>query len=181
MSLPATRIVRSTRAAAILPVLATALLAGCVTAPRPLQGQFSTLRPQEVAAREAAGETVRWGGRVVSVQPQADRSCFEIVATPLGDSGRPRRVDASEGRFLACRAGFYDPEVFQAGREVTVTGHVEGVETRKVGGYDYRYPRVAADVIYLWPELRPMDVQPRFYGSFGFGRGWGWGGRPYWW
>ena len=160
---------------------AAVLLTACATAPKPLQGQFSALRPDEAAARQAAGELVRWGGRIVSVQPQADRSCFEIVGAPLGEGGRPRRVDQSEGRFLACRTGFYEPEVFAAGREVTVTGHVEGVEMRKVGDYDYRYPRVAADVIYLWPEYRPVDARSRFYGSFGFGRGWGWGGSPYWW
>jgi outer membrane lipoprotein len=166
----------------VFPLLAAAvLLAGCATAPKPLQGQFSALRPDEAAARQAAGEAVRWGGRIVSVQPQADRSCFEIVGAPLAEGGRPRRVDQSEGRFLACRAGFYEPQVFAEGREVTVTGHVEGVEVRKVGDYDYRYPRVAADVIYLWPEYRPVDTRPRFYGSFGFGRGWGWGGYPYWW
>ena len=171
---------RATTPTLAVSLAAAALLAGCVTAPRPLQGQFSALRPDEAAAREATGEVVRWGGRIVSVEPQADRSCFEIVGAPLGDGGRPRRVDASEGRFLACRAGFYDPEVFQPGREVTVTGHVEGVEMRKVGAYDYRYPRVAAEVIYLWPELRPQDLQPRFYGSFGWGRGWGMG-YPFWW
>jgi outer membrane lipoprotein len=156
-----------------------AALAGCVTAPRPLQGSFSTLRADEAAAREATGELVRWGGHIVAVEPGAQRSCFEIVAAPLGDSGRPRVVDRSEGRFLACRAGFYEPEVFKPGRAVTVTGRVEGVEVRKVGDYDYRYPRIAADVVYLWPELRERAYHPGFYGGFGYRRGWGWG-WPYW-
>jgi outer membrane lipoprotein len=66
--------------------------------------------------------------------------------------------DRSEGRFIACRAGFYDPAVFTAGREVTIAGTVTGFEARRIGDYDYRYPRVAADVIYLWPERRDRDV-----------------------
>lgn len=157
---------------AMKPIIALALataLAGCASAPKPLQGQFSTLLPDEVAQREAAGERVRWGGRIVNVEPQSQRSCFEIVAAPLTSTGRPREVDQSEGRFIACRNGFYDPEVFKAGREITISGQVEGFETRKVGEYDYRYPLVAADVVYLWPERRDRDLiieRPFFYGGY---------------
>jgi hypothetical protein len=43
---------------------------------------------------------------------------------------------------------------------------------------------VAADVIYLWPELRREDMYPYhypyFYGGIGYRRGWGYG-YPYWW
>ena len=76
----------------------------------------------------------------------------------LDGNGRPRQDDRSEGRFLACRGGFYDPEVFKPGREVTVTGRVDGHEQRNIGEFGYRYPRVQADVIYLWPERRDVDV-----------------------
>ena len=155
-------------------VALTLALAACATAPKPLQGQFSPLLPEAAAQGETSGELVRWGGRIVSVDPQSQRSCFEIVSAPLHSSARPRNVDHSEGRFIACRAGFYDPEVFKAGREVTISGRVEGFETRKVGEFNYRYPRVAADVVYLWPKRRDNDyiVQP----AFGIGYGWhgGW-------
>ena len=142
----------------LFPIVLALALAGCASTPQPLQGQFSTLMPDEAAERQAAGEHVRWGGRVVRVEPQAARSCFEIVGFPLDAAGRPLRPDHSEGRFLACRAGFYDPEVFKSGREVTITGVVEGFETRKVGDYDYHYARVAAEAIYLWPERKDVDV-----------------------
>lgn len=143
-------------------------LAGCVTAPKPLQGQFSTLLPDAAAKSEATGERIRWGGRIVKVEPQSARSCFEVVGMTLDGSGQPRKLDRSEGRFLACRTGFYDPEVFQAGREITVTGTIEGFETRKVGEFDYRYARVNADTVYLWPERKERDViiqpGPPWYG-----------------
>lgn len=145
-------------------------LAACATAPKPLQGQFSTVLPDDAAKRETSGELVRWGGHIVSVDPQNQRTCFEIVAAPLSDSSRPRSVDRSEGRFIACRAGFYEPEVFKAGREITISGRIEGFETRKVGDFDYRYARVAADVVYLWPERRDVDVKvgsPFVYGWYG--------------
>ncbi len=163
----------------ILGIALAASLAGCATAPRPLQGQFSSLAPAQVASQAATGELVRWGGHIVNVQPSRERSCFEIVGMPLSANGRPRSIDRSDGRFIACRSGFYDPDVFRAGRDVTISGHVEGFENRKVGDYDYHYPRVQADVVYLWPERRERDVimeRPMFYGRMGFGFGRRWGG-----
>jgi outer membrane lipoprotein len=150
-----------------------AALTACATAPKPLQGQFSTLLPTDAANHDATGELVRWGGRIVSVEPRSQSSCFEIVGAPLASNGRPRDVDRSEGRFIACRNGFYDPQVFEAGREVTVSGRIDGSETHKVGDYDYHYPRVAADVVYLWPERRESDDYFMFRPSLSFG----WWGR----
>jgi outer membrane lipoprotein len=70
----------------------------------------------------------------------------------LSRSGRPRNVDASQGRFLACRQGFYDPAVFTSGREVTVVGNVAGSEARTVGEFKLELPRIEAETIYLWPQ-----------------------------
>lgn len=142
----------------IFPLAAAMLLAGCVTAPKALQGEFSMTEPGQAAREGRMGERVRWGGRIVAVEPQAARTCFEIVGVRLGNDGRPLARDQSSGRFLACRTGFYDPEIFKAGREITITGQVDGHEDRKVGEYDYRYPRLAADVVFLWPERRNVAV-----------------------
>ena len=166
----------------ILPVLALATLLGaCATVPAPLQGQFSPVQPEESAARQTPGEAVRWGGRIVDIHTEKLYTCFEIVGVPLDSSSRPRRVDESTGRFLACRNGFYEPEVFAEGRELTVSGHIDGYETRKIGEYDYRYPRVAADVVYLWPERSEYDDHFHHYDpwgwGWGWGPGWGWYGR----
>jgi len=146
-----------------------ALLAACATAPKPLQGQFAAVQPEEAVARGGEGDMVRWGGRIVDVRTEKLNSCFEIVGAPLDASGRPRKLDSSTGRFIACRTGFYEPQVFAPGRELTISGRIEGFETRKVGDYDYRYPRVAADVVYLWPERREMDLDYRPAFNFRFG------------
>lgn len=148
----------SSRTTLFVPLLASLALAGCVSAPKPLQGAFAPVAPGELVRSGAVGDQVRWGGRVVKVEPLAAQSCFEIVAVRLGRDGRPVNRDQSDGRFIACRAGFYDPEVFKPGREVTITGQVTGFESRKVGEYDYRYPQVDAQVIYLWPERKDVDV-----------------------
>lgn len=157
------------------------LMAGCATAPKPLQGDFAAVLPEEASASQAVGESVRWGGSIVAAEPSADQTCIEVLGRDLNESARPRATpDVSAGRFLACRSGFYDPAIFAAEREVTVTGRIDGYETRRIGEYDYRYPRVAADTIYLWPERRDVRVYhpAPFWPVY---RPFGWGGyyAPY--
>ncbi|MFK2875207.1 Slp family lipoprotein [Dyella lipolytica] len=161
---------------------ASALLAACATVPQPLQGNYATNVTSLGAQQGSAnGTAVRWGGEIISTEPGQQSTCFYVLGHPLDDQARPTRSTSndSQGRFVACRAGFYDPEVFARGREITVTGTVQGTMSRKVGDYDYAYPRVEANVVYLWPK-RPMVVNypygPGWYDPF-----WGpyWGG-PYW-
>jgi outer membrane lipoprotein len=148
-------LIRSTPFFALLPVL---LIAGCASVPAPLQGDFRTIAANEAATGNAIGALVRWGGVVIGVEPQKDRTCIQVLARPLGErSGRPLDVDRSDGRFLACRAGFYDPEIFATGREVTVTGEVVAMTQRTIGEFDYAMPELAAGVIYLWPPRIDYD------------------------
>jgi len=151
-----------TRRPAILALAACALLAACATQPQPLQGQFATVTPREAVDHDSTGAVVRWGGRIVSVEPGENRTCFEMLSTRLDSSGRPYwGSDEVGGRFIACRTGFYDPALFEKNREVTFTGRIEGYENRRIGGYDYRFPRVAADVVYLWPVRERVNVITR--------------------
>lgn len=145
-------------------MIATAalLLAACASQPRPLQGDFAQISPRDASGIDRTGALVRWGGRVVQVEPQANRTCFEMISTRLNVYGRPYwATDDVGGRFIACRDGFYDPAVFQTNREVTFTGRIDGYENRRIGGYDYRFPRVAADVVYLWPIQERVEVITR--------------------
>lgn len=158
------------------------LLGACATAPKPLQGAFTPVTPREAVAGNQAGTSVRWGGRIVETRPGQDSTCFQLISRPLGGTGRPlsSAPDATDGRFIACRAGFYDPAVFTEGREVTFVGRIDGYETARIGEYDYRLPRVAADVVYLWPEVREVEVRPYplydpYWGPY-WGPRWGWWG-----
>ena len=139
------------------------LLGACATAPKPLQGTFTQVTPRDAVAASQAGTSVRWGGRIVETSPRQDSTCFQLISRPLGATGRPlsSAPDATDGRFIACRAGFYDPAVFENNREVTFTGRIEGYENRRIGEYDYRFPKVAADVVYLWPKRDTVNVITR--------------------
>jgi len=139
--------------------LLAVLLAACATPPVPLQGQYAPLTPVDATDRDSTGATVRWGGRVVQVEPGQNHTCFEMLSTGLDDTGRPHwATDAVGGRFIACRNGFYDPALFERNREITFIGHITGYDVRKVGGYDYRFPHVEADVVYLWPIVQYVEV-----------------------
>lgn len=138
---------------------AVVLLAACATQPTPLQGEYVSLTPRDAASADHTGQVVRWGGRIVQTEPHDNQTCFEMISTDLNTSGRPYwKDDADDGRFIACRAGFYDPAIFEPNREVTFTGRIEGYDNRMIGGFDYRFPRVAADVVYLWPVREYVDV-----------------------
>jgi len=162
---------------------ALALLGGCATIPPPLQGTYANVSTASAQQGGASGNHVRWGGTIIKTEPGPQQTCFYLMSRPLDSEARPVRGNAgeSQGRFVACHSGFYDPEVFTRGRELTVTGALQGAISQKVGGYDYAYPRVEADVVYLWPK-RPVyaGYPPGYYDPF-----WGpgyygpWGG-PYW-
>ena len=169
-------------------VAAIAVLGGCATIPKPLEGNYANVTTSSAQQGGAGGTPVRWGGEIIKTEPGPQQTCFYVLSRPLDSQARPESGNAgeSEGRFVACRDGFYDPEVFVRGRELTVTGNLHGTVTKKVGDYDYAYPRVEANVVYLWPKRQPRSAYypPGYYDPFwgpGFGPRWGgpWG-YPYW-
>jgi outer membrane lipoprotein len=182
----------STSMASALAIISAAVLAGCATVPAPLAGEnFAPVTPQQVAAQGGASQRVRWGGEIIKVEPRADATCFEILSRELYSDARPNRRDHSDGRFIACKSGFYDPAVYAKGRDITVVGAVNGNEKHKVGEYDYTFAKVDADEIYMWPK-RTMNpgYDPYWGGCYGdpfwgpawgpgWNCGWGWGGG-YW-
>jgi outer membrane lipoprotein len=150
-------------------------LAACARPPAVLQGPATEIGVLQAQRQDMSGTRVRWGGQIVATTPEQDITCFQILALPLDRRARPERVDVSEGRFIACAPGFYDPEVYAPKREVTVTGIIGGRIAGKVGEVDYQFPRIAADVVYLWPQRRQRAV---VYGYPAYPYG-GWWGYPY--
>lgn len=148
----------------LIPLIAIAgLLSGCATVPDPLAGEYSSITPEEARNEELSGQDVRWGGEIVETRPLADKSCLEILSRELGRTTRPTGGDQGMGRFIACKPGFLDPAEFAQGREVTVTGRLAGVDSGKIGEFEYRFPRVDAGSVYLWPERRDSDNGRHYY------------------
>lgn len=163
-----------TRRVLFLSVVGALALGGCATIPQPLQGNFAPVTLDAARASTAGASAVRWGGEIVETQPRADQTCFFVLAEPLDSQARPKHGEDSLGRFVACKQGFYDPEVFARGREITVTGTLDGTVQHKIGEFDYTYPKITASNIYLWPR-RPLYVSNPY--PMGFGP---WGCDPFW-
>lgn len=158
----------------ILVASAALAMGACATIPAPLEGSYAATTPK---LAPPDGETVRWGGEVIRVEPKAETTCVEVLAHELGPSARPIDTDRSAGRFIACQDGFIEPGDYPKGREVTVVGQLSGTVTGRVGEFDYVYPRIAASTMYLWPKRvqRVAGYGPGFYDPF-WGGPWGWNG-----
>jgi outer membrane lipoprotein len=148
-------------------------LAACLKPPSNLAGRFDEVTVHDAQTAAHDGAAVRWGGTLVSMQPAQGRTCFEIAGFPLDGQARPRHVDESAGRFIACNPQFYEPSVYTQGRDVTVVGALNGTISGKVGQYDYRFPRVDAATIYLWPERQGESAAPTWWPSVSIGVGGG--------
>lgn len=172
-----------------LSVVGGLALGGCATIPQPLQGTYAPVALDAAQSGSVTATPVRWGGEIIQTEPRQQQTCFFVLAEPLDSQARPKRDEESLGRFVACKQGFYDPEVFAKGREITVTGTLAGTVRHKIGQFDYTYPKVEANNIYLW-KPRPMyAATPYPYGPWGpwggfcdpFWSPWGcgWGGGPF--
>lgn len=140
-------------------------LSACGTmVPGPLSGNdFADVSPQMAQTRpDVRGLRVRWGGSIASVSPRKGDTCFEVVSHPLDDSARPQEDDNTNGRFIACLSGFYDPEIYAVKREITVVGTIQTPTIGKIGDYDYIFPHVAVETLYLWPKEVPIANDPSF-------------------
>ena len=153
----------------LLALLSGLTISACTTVPEQLNGEYTSLDPQNT--REGDLQTsVRWGGVILETRPESNHTCFEILSRRLEKSMRPADTDKSDGRFIACKPGFYDPEVFEKSREVTVVGKLIHIDVRKVGDFDYNFPVVDIEFMSLWPERR----QAIYYNHWG-------GYSPYYW
>ena len=161
----------------LLTIIAVILAAtACTTVPEQIQGTYRDVSPTRVEPG-VIGSTVRWGGVILHARNDGDGTCFEILSRDLDKHLRPEIEDFTAGRFIACKQGFHDPEVFARGREVTLTGQIRSIEVRPLGDVEYRYPVVDVEDLVLWQKRKTVvvyDHHPAFAGPF-----WGWG-HPYW-
>ncbi len=144
------------------------VLSGCATTipssiREPAPGNISVTEAR-AAGKHLAGNPVRWGGTIASVENRASETWIEVVERPLESDGRPRQTDQTGGRFLALVPGFLDPSIYASGRDVTVSGTLQTPLSRTIGEYPYTFPVVRSEQIHLWP--RPVPVQRYYYDPF---------------
>ncbi len=118
-------------------------------------------------------ETVILGGQIIKTMPTPEGTVITVLETKTENLGRPEGPETSRGRFMAVYQGFLDPEVYGAGRQVTVAGQVMGKRVEKLGEVDYAYPLIRAQDIYLWPKPEPRP----YYAPYGYAPYWPYG--PY--
>jgi len=135
-------------------------------------GQSSVTPAQLSSNPDSAlkGTELVWGGEIISVKNQADRTLLEVLAYPLNSSGEAAASRASTGRFLADRKGYLEPREYKPGRRVTVKGPFLGYKDGEVDGIFYRYPALEARALTLWPEKTTNYFrQPRVNIGVGIG------------
>lgn len=151
-----------------LVILSCLFCSACTSIPEQLAGEYTSLTPDTTSEKDLQTQ-VRWAGLILETRPEDGHTCFEILSRRLETSMRPEVADQSNGRFIACKSGFYDPEVFKKKREVTLTGKIVHIDVSKVGDYDYQFPIVDIEFMSLWPVRR---YRPHYaYGPY----------RPYYW
>lgn len=156
----------------IFALLASLSMAACTTVPTQLQGDYAVISPARVEP-SSFGTPVRWGGVIIDTRNEVNRTCFEILSRELDSSFRPKVEDVTAGRFIACQNGFFDPEVFSKGRELTLVANIESIEEHKIDEFYYRYPILEVNDFVLWEERQDVLLYRDYYDPFWYPYAWG--------
>jgi outer membrane lipoprotein len=160
------------------------LLTGCASTQQAGDGsaadQIQIAYPQVKAAPDSfKGQSVRFGGVVLSARRLKEGTRIEILQLPLDRSGYPGYdLTQSQGRFVAMQRDFLDPATLPQGTRVTVTGEVTGSVTLPLDETEYNYPVVDIKHLQVWS--RSEEAAPRIRPYMGPGPYWGPYWNPYW-
>ncbi|MFA5515412.1 MAG: Slp/YeaY family lipoprotein [Desulfuromonadales bacterium] len=160
------------------------LLAGCATVPLPEEALSRVDPTVEFAQVKAnperyAGTTLLVGGQIVANAAGREGTVLEILRYELNSSGQPVRVDEAGGRFLVRSERFLDPEIYEKGDYITLTGTVLGQEEKPLQGIEYTYPVFRLDAAHLWRES-PASYYPGYYNPYGPGYYYPYSYDPFW-
>jgi outer membrane lipoprotein len=132
-----------------------------------------------------SGESITWGGTLVSAKNLADATDLEVLAYPLDDCGRPLLGEPTQGRFIIRRPGYLETADLAPGRRLTASGRIIASAEGRIGEAEYRFPVLEDAAPTLWPERDELgfggrNVRPRISIGVGGGSGWGGGGVGIW-
>ena len=161
-------------------------LTGCASTQQARDGsdaQTQTLTFLQVKAAPDSfkGQSVAFGGKVLTARRQKDGTRIEILQLPLDQSTRPGYdLTQSQGRFIAIYREFLDPATVPHGTRITVTGEVSGSITLPLDETDYIYLVIDIKRVQVWAGLEDMAPRIRPYMGVGPGPYWGPYWSPYW-
>ncbi len=144
-------------------------VAGCSSyevIPDHLEGQVREdiqLEQVEKTLDPYKGETVVWGGEVLSASIQGDAITIEILQLPLDRTLRPMdSKPASKGRFLAIDAhrDIKNADSLKKGTLVTVIGEVQGLVASSLDQGSYEAPAILIRDMTIWDRQIGMTRYP---------------------
>jgi len=154
-------------------------LTGCAStqeAGESSDAQALTFLQVKAAPDSLKGQTVVFGGKVLTARRLKDGTRIEILQLPLDRLTRPGYdLTQSQGRFIAIYREFLDPATVPHGTRITVTGEVSGSITLPLDETDYIYPVIDIKRVQVWASSE--DMAPRI-SPYYMGPGPYWG--PYW-
>lgn len=154
-------------------------LAGCASTQDAGGGsdtQAPTFLQVKAAPDSVKGQSVVFGGMVLTARRLKDGTRIEILQLPLDGSMHPGYdLTQSQGRFIALQREFLDPATLPPGTRFTVTGEVSGSITLPLDETDYTYPVIDIKQLHVWPKSEDMAPCIRTC-NMGPGPYWG----PYW-
>lgn len=140
---------------AAAPVLAALVFAaGCTTVVFEGTAGRLPLMPDQVHDDHHVGETVVWGGRLISTRRSGEGFDLEVMAHPLDAANRPRLDLPPGGRFVAHFPGELDGAVFRPGVVVTLAGVLGEPRVAEIDGYNLVLPSVLTRRVHPWPQTR---------------------------
>lgn len=155
----------------VLIFLFTLILPGCAgSISKEAQSQITYIGPFSDVQQQPekfTGETVMWGGKVISTRAKDNSTEIVVLQLGLGSQHRPRDNDQSKGRFIICSSQFLDPAIYPQGTLITVVGPLKGTEIRTIGEMEYQYPVIGVTEIKKWKP--GQDTSPRIHFGFGIG------------
>ena len=153
-------------------------LTGCASTQEAGDGsdpQALTFLQLKAAPDSVKGQSVVFGGMVLTARRLKDGTRIEILQLPLDRSIHPGYdLTQSQGRFVALQHEFLDPATLPHGTRVTVTGTVAGSIALPLDETEYVYPIIEVKRLQVWSAAE--EAAPRIRSQMGPGAYWG----PYW-
>lgn len=103
------------------------------------------------------GKVVMLGGVIEGMEINEGRSMIYVLEKPLDYRGRPDSDDPSRGSFIIAHGGPLEPEIYKAGRLITVIGEIAGKPKQSANNKNQTDQKNAG--MHAAPDLVIRDIE----------------------